>query len=60
MYILYVYQQNQPTRLQIKRENKLEKLMQQSLIGKCLTMMVITTSLYFLVESVDVVWIVHS
>lgn len=37
MYILYVYQQKQPTRLQIKRENKLEKLMQQSLIGKCLT-----------------------
>lgn len=55
MYILYVYQQKQPTRLQIKRENKLKKLMQQSLIGKCLTMMVITTSLYFLVESVDVV-----
>lgn len=55
MYILYVNQQKQPTRLQIKRENKLEKLMQQSLIGKCLTMMVITTSLYFLVESVDVV-----
>lgn len=54
-YILYVYQQKQPTRLQIKRENKLEKLMQQSLIGKWLTMMVITTSLYFLVESVDVV-----
>lgn len=60
MYILYVYQQKQPTRLQIKRENELEKLMEQSLIGKWLTMMVITTSLYFLVESFDVAQVVHS
>lgn len=44
MYILYVYQQKQPTRLQIKRENKLERLMQQSLIGKGLKMMVIYIS----------------
>lgn len=31
MYILYVYQQKQPTRLQIKRENKLKKLMQRTI-----------------------------
>lgn len=50
---MYTSKSNQPDYK--SRENELEKLMQQSLIGKCLTMMVITTSLYFLVESVDVV-----
>lgn len=53
MYILYVYQQKQPTRLQIKRENKLEKLMQRTISDR--KRLKNDGHLYFLVESVDVV-----